>query len=97
MAFGHTAIMTDTALVLGSGGLTGVGWETGILYGLAEAGVDLTDAGLVVGSSAGAVVGANASARRTSLAELYGRQLAEPEGRSRATSVPASSSATRGP
>ncbi|MFD7167979.1 patatin-like phospholipase family protein [Streptomyces violascens] len=72
--------MTDTALVLGSGGLTGVGWEIGILHGLAEAGVDLTDADLVVGSSAGAVVGVNTSARRTSLAELYERQLAEPKG-----------------
>ncbi|GHB56278.1 hypothetical protein GCM10010331_50280 [Streptomyces xanthochromogenes] len=80
MAFRHTAIMTDTALVLGSGGLTGVGWEIGILHGLAEAGVDLTAARLVVGSSAGAVVGANIGARRTTLAELYERQLAQPAG-----------------
>ncbi|MGW2480883.1 patatin-like phospholipase family protein [Streptomyces sp. NPDC001571] len=72
--------MTETALVLGSGGLTGVGWEIGILHGLAEAGVDLTDARLVVGSSAGAVVGANISARRSTLAELYERQLARPAG-----------------
>ncbi|MFE2146759.1 patatin-like phospholipase family protein, partial [Streptomyces sp. NPDC059456] len=44
-----------TALVLGGGGLTGIGWETGILYGLARAGVDLTAADLVVGTSAGSV------------------------------------------
>ncbi|MFF3975173.1 patatin-like phospholipase family protein [Streptomyces sp. NPDC001828] len=72
--------MTDTALVLGSGGLTGVGWEIGILRGLAEAGVDLTDARLVVGSSAGAVVAVNLSARRATLAALYERQLAQPAG-----------------
>lgn len=79
MAVRHTAIMKDTALVLGSGGLTGVGWEIGILYGLAEAGVDLTDAELVVGSSAGAVVGVNTAGRK-SLGELYERQLADPKG-----------------
>jgi NTE family protein len=49
--------MADKALVLGGGGLTGIAWETGILAGLAEHGVDLTDADLVVGTSAGSVVG----------------------------------------
>jgi len=29
------------ALVLGGGGVTGIAWETGLLAGLAEAGVDL--------------------------------------------------------
>lgn len=50
--------MEGTALVLGGGGLTGVAWEWGMLTGLAEAGVDLTTADLVVGTSAGSVVGA---------------------------------------
>lgn len=50
--------MADIALVLGAGGVTGSAWETGILYGLAEAGVDLSTVGLIIGSSAGAVVGA---------------------------------------
>lgn len=49
--------MTRTALVLGGGGITGIAWELGILAGLARAGVDLTDADLIVGTSAGAVVG----------------------------------------
>jgi NTE family protein len=46
------------ALVLGGGGVTGVAWEIGMLLGLAEQGADLSDADLVVGTSAGSVVGA---------------------------------------
>ena len=46
------------ALVLGGGGLTGISWEWGIIAGLAEGGVDLADADLVIGTSAGSVVGA---------------------------------------
>ncbi|MFD7261262.1 patatin-like phospholipase family protein [Streptomyces sp. NPDC059874] len=65
----------DTALVLGGGGLTGVGWECGILYGLARAGVDLTTADLVVGTSAGSVVGAQLTSGLLSPKELYERQL----------------------
>lgn len=72
--------MTDTALVLGAGGLTGVGWEIGVLHGLAEAGVDLTTADLVVGTSAGAVVGAQLTSGLLTLAELYERQLADHRG-----------------
>ncbi|WP_329114036.1 patatin-like phospholipase family protein [Streptomyces sp. NBC_01465] len=72
--------MTDTALVLGAGGLTGVGWEIGILYGLAEAGVDLSTADLVIGSSAGAVVGAQLTSGKLMLPELYERQLVDPQG-----------------
>ena len=49
--------MTRTALVLGGGGITGIAWELGILHGLAEAGIDLTGADTVVGTSAGSVVG----------------------------------------
>ncbi|MGW3398380.1 patatin-like phospholipase family protein [Streptomyces hydrogenans] len=64
-----------TALVLGAGGLVGAAWETGILHGLAEAGVDLSDADLVVGSSAGAVVGALLTAGTSPHAELYARRL----------------------
>ncbi|HET7018346.1 MAG TPA: patatin-like phospholipase family protein [Streptosporangiaceae bacterium] len=45
------------ALVLGGGGITGVAWEVGVLAGLADHGVDLTGADLVIGTSAGSVVG----------------------------------------
>ncbi|MEO7351151.1 MAG: patatin-like phospholipase family protein [Marmoricola sp.] len=66
--------MTRTALVLGGGGITGIAWELGILKGLADAGVDLSGADLVVGTSAGSVVGAQMTGGR-SLEELYETQL----------------------
>jgi NTE family protein len=50
--------MTGKALVLGGGGVTGIAWELGMLAGLAaEHGLDLSDADLVIGTSAGSVVG----------------------------------------
>ncbi|MEU9304224.1 patatin-like phospholipase family protein [Streptomyces sp. NPDC048269] len=70
----------DTALVLGGGGLTGIGWECGILYGLARAGVDLTTADLVVGTSAGSVVGAQLTSGMLTAQELYERQLGDAAG-----------------
>ncbi|HEY2552472.1 MAG TPA: patatin-like phospholipase family protein [Streptosporangiaceae bacterium] len=46
------------AVVLGGGGPVGVGWESGLVTGLAAAGVALGAADLVVGTSAGSIVGA---------------------------------------
>ncbi len=71
--------MTDqrTGLVLGGGGITGIAWEIGLLSGLAEAGVDLSGADLVVGTSAGSVVGAQLTAG-AELEAMYGRQLEPP-------------------
>jgi NTE family protein len=66
-----------TALVLGGGGITGIAWEIGVLAGLAEAGVDLTGADLVVGTSAGSVVGAQV-AGGAELSAMYRRQLEPP-------------------
>jgi NTE family protein len=54
--------VTARALVLGGGGVTGVAWMWGLLAGLAEGGVDLSGADLVVGTSAGSVVGAQVAA-----------------------------------
>lgn len=71
--------MTGKALVLGGGGITGIAWEIGILAGLAELGVDLTDADLVVGTSAGSVVGVDVCSG-SPLAELYARQAAPATG-----------------
>lgn len=71
--------MTRTALVLGGGGVTGIAWELGVLHGLAQAGVDLTTADLVVGTSAGSVVGAQVTGDRA-LADLYADQLRPPDG-----------------
>jgi NTE family protein len=66
-----------TALVLGGGGITGIAWEIGLLAGLAEAGVDLSGADLVVGTSAGSVVGAQITCG-AALETLYERQLEPP-------------------
>jgi NTE family protein len=71
--------MGGRALVLGGGGVTGIAWETGLLAGLAEAGIDLTSADLVVGTSAGSIVGAQILSG-VSLKDLYNTQLAEPTG-----------------
>lgn len=71
--------MAGRALVLGSGGITGVAWELGLLAGLAERGVDLTTADLVIGTSAGAVVGAQVTSQ-VPLATLYEAQLGPPDG-----------------
>lgn len=64
-----------TALVLGGGGITGIAWEVGLLHGLAEHGVDLTDADVVVGTSAGSVVGSQITSGLP-LSEVYAEQLA---------------------
>jgi NTE family protein len=49
----------DVALVLGGGGAAGNAWQIGVIAGLAEAGLDLTEAAdLVVGTSAGATTAA---------------------------------------
>ena len=64
------------ALVLGGGGAVGVGWQTGLLRGLHEAGVDMAGSEAIVGTSAGALVGALLASGRevtdalTSLAAL---------------------------
>jgi len=70
--------MTGKALVLGGGGITGIGWELGMLAGLAQQGMDLSDADLVVGTSAGSIVGTQLTSG-VSVGELYADQLAPPE------------------
>jgi len=64
------------ALVLGSGGATGIAWEAGVLLGLAERGVAVAEADLIIGTSAGAVVGAR-MAQGAPPEEVY-RDVARP-------------------
>jgi len=45
-------------LVLGGGGPVGLAWETGVIAGLAQAGVDLSKADRLFGTSAGSLLGA---------------------------------------
>ncbi|HET7357874.1 MAG TPA: patatin-like phospholipase family protein [Nocardioidaceae bacterium] len=68
-----------TALVLGGGGVTGIAWEIGLLLGLAEHGIDLTEAETLVGTSAGSVVGALVACGED-LEEMYASQFADPSG-----------------
>lgn len=62
------------ALVLGGGGTTGIAWEMGVLLGLHDGGIEVSDAALVVGTSAGSVVGAQITSG-SALEDLYARQL----------------------
>jgi len=65
--------MTTRALVLGGGGPVGIAWESGLLAGLAERGVDLSKADFIMGTSAGSFVGAQLAMGQspTTLAEPY--------------------------
>ena len=66
------------ALVLGGGGVAGIAWETGLLFGLAEEGIDVLDADVLLGTSAGSAVAAQVTSG-TPLAELYDRHAVETE------------------
>src|SRR5689334_19544914 len=65
----------STALVLGGGGITGIAWELGILAGLASENLDVTQADLIIGTSAGSSVGAQISSGMP-IADLWAAQLA---------------------
>jgi NTE family protein len=49
---------SERALVLGGGGGAGNAWEIGVIAGLFDAGLDVTNADLIVGTSAGSTVAA---------------------------------------
>jgi NTE family protein len=68
---------SDTrALVLAGGGAAGNAWQLGLIAGLAAAGVDLTAADLIIGTSAGSTVAAQITSG-TRPGELYAATLAE--------------------
>nr|WP_202538240.1 patatin-like phospholipase family protein [Streptomyces sp. SID8379] len=62
-------------MVLGGGGAVGGAWMLGVLAGLADAGVDLEHADVVIGTSAGAIFGSRLACGHPP-SELYARQLA---------------------
>jgi NTE family protein len=68
---------TSRALVLGGGGVAGIAWQTGLLYGLESEGLDPADADFAVGTSAGATVAIQLGNGR-SLEDWYSRQV-DPE------------------
>src|SRR3954468_4812936 len=67
-------VSNSRALVLGGGSVAGIAWETGVLAGLADSGVDVLDAELVVGTSGDAAGAAQVTAS-ASASELLARQL----------------------
>jgi NTE family protein len=67
--------MPTRALVLGGGGPVGVAWETGLVAALAENGVDLAAADLVIGTSAGSIVGAQLALGRSPAAMLESQRV----------------------
>src|ERR1700733_389092 len=53
LAVGSVPVMSARALVLGGGGAAGNAWGIGVIAGLFEAGLDVTEADLIIGTSAG--------------------------------------------
>jgi NTE family protein len=66
-------VVNDSVVVLGGGGIWGVAWMTGIVMGLAEHGIDLTQARAFIGTSAGSIVSSQI-AYGYSPAQLVSRQ-----------------------
>jgi NTE family protein len=72
----NTSDADKRALVLGGGGAAGNAWELGLIAGLSDAGIDLTEADLIIGTSAGSTAAAQITSG-TRPAELYAAILAE--------------------
>ncbi|MDJ0358150.1 patatin-like phospholipase family protein [Paenarthrobacter sp. PH39-S1] len=67
---------SGTALVLGGGGSAGNAWLIGVIAGLFEAGLDVTEADLIIGTSAGSTAVAQITSA-TQPTELLANILAE--------------------
>ena len=50
--------MSERALIFGGGGSAGNAWEIGVIAGLFDAGLDVTEADLIIGTSAGSTAAA---------------------------------------
>ena len=75
-ATGEAGTSRKRALVLAGGGAAGNAWELGLVAGLSDAGVDVTEADLFIGTSAGSTVAAQITSG-TPAADLYAAILAE--------------------
>jgi len=75
-------------LVLGGGGPVGLAWETGVIAGLAEAGIDLARADRVFGTSAGSLLGARV--RLSADLSALAAPLLQPQPTAQAAPPPAS-------
>jgi NTE family protein len=63
LAVGRVPAMRERALVLGGGGASGNAWEIGVIAGLFDARLDVTQADLIVGTSAGSTVAAQITSK----------------------------------
>src|ERR1700678_2418082 len=78
--FTSTSDAGERALVFGGGGSAGNAWEIGVIAGLFDAGLDVTKADLIIGTSAGSTAAAQISSP-TQPAELLAAILAAPQPR----------------
>jgi NTE family protein len=67
-------VFNDSVVVLGGGGIFGVAWMAGIVMGLTDRGIDLTQARAYIGTSAGSIVGSQI-AHGISPMQLFTRQI----------------------
>jgi NTE family protein len=81
------SIGPDVTVVCGGGGLWGAAWMTGLIAGLADAGIDIRQAGAFIGTSAGSVMSAQLTSTLT-VAELYNRQASPPKPKPEALPAP---------
>ncbi len=82
----------ERALVLGGGGSTGNAWLIGVIAGLFDGGLDVTEADLIIGTSAGSTAAAQITG--ASPAQLFAATLAAAP---QPPSGPAGSGRARGP
>jgi NTE family protein len=85
----------ERALVLGGGGSTGNAWVIGVVAGLFDAGLDVTDADLIIGTSAGSTAAAQITSATP--AELLALTLAAPPQRPNGAAGPSGGRAPNGP
>jgi NTE family protein len=86
--------MSERALVLGGGGAAGNAWEIGVIAGLFDAGLDVTEADLIIGTSAGSTTAAQISSGTPPTTLLAGILAEAPQPR---TGRGAGSDGGRGP
>ncbi len=82
--------MNNHALVLGGGGASGNAWTIGVIAGLFDAGLDVTRADIIIGTSAGSTVAAQITATRPT--ELLAAILAPGPGVGRVPTGPMANS-----
>ena len=91
--------MSERALVLGGGGSAGNAWLIGVVAGLSECGLEVTEADLVIGTSAGATAAVQVTAASATglLADILGAEPPPRQERAGSAGRERSRRAGRGP